>query len=114
MPADRSQYPDNWAEISKRIRYERAGNRCECDGECGAHEGRCQAINGQPHPETGSLVVLTVAHLDHDTTHNADDNLKAMCQRCHLTYDAAYHAINARVTRARNAGQTWFPWIRGE
>ena len=35
-------------------------------------------------------VVLTIAHLDHDeTNHNVtDDRLKAMCQYCHLNYDA--------------------------
>ncbi len=35
-------------------------------------------------------VVLTIAHLDHDETNNdvADDRLKAMCQLCHLRYDA--------------------------
>ena len=35
-------------------------------------------------------VVLTVAHLDHDeTNHDVHDNrLKAMCQWCHLNYDA--------------------------
>jgi hypothetical protein len=35
-------------------------------------------------------VVLTVAHLDHDSqNHKVSDNrLKAMCQYCHLNYDA--------------------------
>ena len=36
-------------------------------------------------------IVLTIAHLDHDET-NWDvqlDRLKAMCQLCHLQYDAA-------------------------
>lgn len=35
-------------------------------------------------------VVLTVAHLDHDETNHdvSDDRLKAMCQYCHLNYDA--------------------------
>lgn len=35
-------------------------------------------------------VILTIAHLDHDETnhHVADDRLKAMCQICHLRYDA--------------------------
>ena len=40
------------------------------------------------------LVVLTVAHLDHDAD-NKDvklDRLKAMCQCCHLQYDAPYKA----------------------
>ena len=29
---NRADYPDNWEEISKRIRFERAGNKCE---QCG-------------------------------------------------------------------------------
>ncbi len=35
-------------------------------------------------------VVLTVAHLDHDADNHdvSDDRLKAMCQYCHLNYDA--------------------------
>lgn len=34
-------------------------------------------------------VILTIAHLDHDETNwdVTDDRLKAMCQKCHLTYD---------------------------
>lgn len=107
MPFVKSRYHANWKEISKRIR-ERSQGRCECMGECGArHRGagrhrlpvRCTAENGLPHPETGSKVVLTVAHLDNDTANNADSNLKAMCQRCHLTYDARFHAKNAAQTR---------------
>jgi hypothetical protein len=31
--------------------------------------------------------VLTVAHLDHTPENCADENLKALCQRCHNTYD---------------------------
>jgi hypothetical protein len=37
-----------------------------------------------------------------------DDNLRAMCQRCHLTYDARLHARHARITRARKRGQLMF------
>ena len=34
--------------------------------------------------------ILTIAHLDHDETNYnvTDDRLKAMCQLCHLRYDA--------------------------
>lgn len=90
MPFHKERYPDNWKEISRRIRFERAGNRCE----------KCGAENYQPHPVTGSKVILTVAHLDHDTANNTDGNLMALCQRCHLQYDAAHHAENAKATRA--------------
>jgi hypothetical protein len=99
MPFDRSKYPDNWEEISNYIRFERAVGRCECSGQCGTHTEPCTAVHGKPHPITGSVVVLTTMHLDHDTTHNDDDNLLAACQKCHLAYDAEYHAFNAAVTR---------------
>lgn len=51
--------------------------------------------------ETTIRIVLTVAHLDHDPTHNADSNLKAMCQRCHLRLDRHEHARNAAETRRK-------------
>jgi len=46
--------------------------------------------NGKRHPITGSVVVLTIAHLDHQPKNCDDGNLRACCQRCHNTYDA-YH-----------------------
>lgn len=91
MPIDRDKYPVDWDQISYRIRKERAQDKCECTGICGLHEGGCEAVNAQPHPVTGSKVVLTVAHLDQDTWNNVDRNLLAMCQRCHLTYDRHYY-----------------------
>jgi 5-methylcytosine-specific restriction endonuclease McrA len=100
-PENKDRYPDDWPEISNRIRFERAGGRCECDGECGInHGGRCEARHGEPHPITESIVVLTTAHLDDPDPENcADENLKAMCQRCHLNFDAAIHKANAMRTR---------------
>jgi len=98
MPFDRSKYPDNWKEISDYIRFTRAHGKCEF----------CGAVHGAPHPETGSIVILTTAHLDHDTTNNNYDNLRALCQKCHLTYDAQLHAQHAAETRRQkhiNAGQ---------
>lgn len=92
MPIDYDKYPRCWRKLSKHIRFVRADNRCEW----------CGAENYQPHPDTGSKVVLTVAHLDHDTRNNRFSNLAALCQRCHLTYDADHHAANAKRTRAEN------------
>jgi len=94
MPYNRHNYPPDWEQISHRIKC-RA--RWKCEGSP-AYPG-CRARQYQPHPRTGAKVVLTVAHLDHDTGHNADSNLRAWCQRCHLTYDAKYHAQNAAQTR---------------
>ena len=91
---DRSLYPSNWKDITASIR-ERAGNRCE--GSPAYPD--CRAENGQPHPVTGSKVVLTVGHLDHTPGNCEPGNLRAWCQRCHVTYDAQYHAQNAAATR---------------
>lgn len=71
-PEERDRYPKDWKAISRGIRKDRAGDRCEGDG--------CGAINGQPHPLTSSRVVLTVAHLDHAPENCVDANLKALCQ----------------------------------
>lgn len=101
-PENRQRYPADWPAISVRIRNERASGRCECDGECRTgHKGRCEALNGESQPVTGSVVVLTVAHLDHTPEHCDDANLKAMCQRCHLAYDAGHHAASRAQFRAR-------------
>jgi hypothetical protein len=83
LPENKHRYPKDWKVISRRIRFERAGGRCEfiIDGN------RCPALHGLRHPFTGSMVVLTVAHLDH-TPENCDDaNLLAGCQLCHNRYD---------------------------
>lgn len=46
-----------------------------------------------------SIVVLTTAHLDHVPEHLDDDNLRAMCQGCHLHYDRDHHAETRARTR---------------
>lgn len=85
---NRARYPRDWPAISRAIR-ERAGWTCE---ECGA-------ANGEPHPITGSRVVLTVAHLDHVPEHCEPDNLRAWCQRCHNRYDAPMRAAGLKQRR---------------
>jgi hypothetical protein len=102
-PEMKALYPADWPLISLRIRNERAKGRCECTGECGTHAiawAPCPATNGKPHPITRSVVVLTVAHLNHDPRDCRDENLKAMCQKCHLNYDADHHAETRKATKA--------------
>ena len=94
----RALYPDNWKAVSLEVR-KRAGWRCE--GSPAYPE--CRAENGQPHPVTGSKVVLTVAHLDHDPANGDRSNLKAWCQRCHNTYDQTFRQNNARNRRRAHA-----------
>lgn len=101
MPMDRARYPADWDAISKRIREERAAGRCECRGECATpHDspgGRCEEVNRAPARGFRGRVVLTVAHLNHTPMDVREENLLALCQRCHLRYDRAHHA----QTRAR-------------
>jgi hypothetical protein len=115
VPFDRKRYPVDWDQISRAIR-DRAGARCECSGECGykaGHQaggidaGRCLSCQGEPNPVTRRTVILTVAHLNHTPADCRPENLRAMCQRCHLNYDRAHHIANARRRRraARASGE---------
>lgn len=87
------EYPANWPEIRQRI-LTRAGNCCE--GSPAYPE--CHAENGKPHPVTGSKVILTIAHMNHD---KGDDEttLRALCQRCHLKHDIHHHTANRKYGR---------------
>lgn len=89
-----------WLAIRGRI-IARAGDACEGTPQ----HPECRAVNREPHPETGSKVVLTIAHMDQDVANNEDDNLRALCQRCHLKWDHEQHQRNARQTRFRKVGQ---------
>ena len=103
-PENRDRYPADWSEISRRIRFDRAAGRCECDGRCGrpadhlSADARCRNVHGKWAWSTGSTVVLTVAHLDHQPENCDDDNLLAMCQGCHLHYDRGHHAATRRAS----------------
>lgn len=127
-PWDRTRYPANWNELRAAIRA-RAGDRCEwcgvANGAIGARDNAgewwAEAAIHNMKSDVGELffpdgfpkiikIVLTVAHLDHDVTHNDPANLRALCQKCHLTHDAKLHAGHARITRARKRGQMFlFP-----
>lgn len=85
------RYPPEWPLISLWVRV-CAGWRCEW----------CDAIQGEPHPVTGSKVVLTVAHVDDPSPENVDPrNLAALCQKCHLGHDQKHHIEVGRMNRRR-------------
>jgi hypothetical protein len=95
MPINYKEYHPKWRLISKLIRHRRAGNKCEGSPKY----PQCRAENGLPHPDTGSRVVLTVAHMDQDKKNNRFNNLRALCQRCHLAHDLNAHIENRRYGR---------------
>ena len=86
-PDNKSRYPKNWKDIRERI-LARAHNRCEW----------CGVLNHTTrfNPKTGRMarIVLTIAHLDHTPENCSDDNLRALCQRCHNAYDAKHRSKN--------------------
>jgi hypothetical protein len=107
--ANKSKYPKDWKAISNRIRFERAQGQCECQGECGLHKTtpgprRCTEKHGESAKWANGKVILTVAHLNHTEEDCRDENLKAMCQRCHLRYDTKHHSANAAATREAKKG----------
>lgn len=93
-PENRGRYPSNWRDIVALIRLR--SQDC-CEGSPAYPD--CRVPNGEPHPVTGSIVVLTTAHLDHTPENVSLENLRHWCQRCHLTYDAPIHAQHAYETR---------------
>lgn len=130
MPiTDRSRYPDNWDDISRRIRN-RDGWKCKwCGVENGAIGSRDKKGRWWPEEDILGLdddegyelfgavvkrikIVLTVAHLGvdrpdgkpgdvHDKMDCRDENLESLCQKCHLNYDRDEHILNAARTRRR-------------
>jgi hypothetical protein len=124
-PENKARYPANWKEIRQRILV-RAKHRCEHEG-CGAvHRqlGYWDAQKWVPLPAAlrdagvdkpcvvacsdGStikiiMIVLTIAHLDHQPENCAEDNLRAWCQRHHLAYDAEHHKQTGYATRKKAA-----------
>jgi len=123
-PEQRHLYPTpaKWRAIRERI-LARAGHACEWCGVPNREHVWRRGDEWEPCDETESegeatamlsdgwrfvRIVLTIAHLDHDPTNNSERNLRALCQKCHLGYDAKHHARNAARTRQRKreaAGQ---------
>jgi hypothetical protein len=52
-------------------------------------------------------VVLTIAHLNHDKLNHdvKDEELKALCQKCHLAHDMSKHVRNRKYGRNSEALQ---------
>ena len=80
-PDSESSSPE-WLKIRASI-LKRARDCCEGSVTYPA----CRVQHGQVHLFTGARVILMIAHVDHDPTNNAPENLRAWCQRCIRTHD---------------------------
>lgn len=113
-------YPIDWPIISRAIRFGRARGRCEA---CGRPHGGVimQLPDGRwldeaaatwrddrgepaPWPSLGEHLAarprriwLAAAHLDHDPGNSRAQNLRALCQRCHLRHDRPEHKRRRRL-----------------
>lgn len=125
-PENKGKYPSpkEWAAIRARI-LARANNRCEFCGvpnyaigyrgtDGNFYSGVSCVIDEGDKP---IRIVLTIAHLDQDETNNADENLRALCQRCHNRHDMPTRMQHRRETMAKNraakdaaAGQDTLPF----
>lgn len=116
-PENKSLYPPDWPMISRRIRLGRAKNRCEVCGVRNysvgyRYKGSFVCLAAPPHKHPFGLsdylaarelqdhynngcdqypkaivIVLTVAHLDHNPANCHPKNLLCMCQHDHNIYD---------------------------
>ena len=132
-PENRARYPKDWPAIRERILI-RAANCCEHPGcgarnydvghwrkvmgrftwfeqvrglltwrEASQRAAELYFAAGEDGPKP-TVIVLTIAHLDHQPENCADDNLRALCQRHHLAHDHLHHLASAQATRRARAG----------
>jgi hypothetical protein len=114
-------YPAHWRDLSRRVRFERAGGICQGCGRLHCSTVRCLPDGRWYDPgrqtwrdRRGRIarwpdleqmarlrtthVVLAAAHLDHDPTNNRLRNLRSLCQRCHMLHDRPHHLAQRRIT----------------
>lgn len=118
MPTDMNKYPPDWPQRRKRILKRANYECEQCGFQDREHiwsvkiygtgkrkwvrnkevarkmvldSGWGKKIYENPGPVIKRVkVILTIAHLDHDETNwdVKDERLMALCQKCHLVYDA--------------------------
>ena len=47
------------------------------------------------------VVVITIAHLNHDVTDNRPENLAALCQKCHNVHDITFRKRNRKLNQGQ-------------
>lgn len=141
-PELRHFYRREWREEIRPRILKRAENKCEqckvpnheliarfnkypgfwftLDGEIHGPDGSDRGMFRGSDPEFAEpdrlvKIVLTIAHLDHTPGHDADENLAALCQWCHLHHDQKLHVQSARETRLdrKDAGRPILVEVKG-
>lgn len=95
-PENKHLYPKDWKLRSFFVRFVRGKGKCEW----------CGAVHGKPHPKTGSIVVLTTAHVYNDRPEASSLlNLAGLCQLCHNRHDAKGRQQRRRERRESASNQ---------
>lgn len=117
MPCDYTKYPINWFSEIRPAILQRADNCCEvchvpnysilCNPDrilIRSNKDYAEAKEAMKHCHPSDraqgfiIVVLTISHLDHFPMNCDPANLRALCQKCHNSWDAPHRA----KTRHRN------------
>ena len=77
--------PDPWHPLFVQAMLTSVGARCQGSPAY----PQCCAVQGQPHPATGTPVILTIVQRDWASTPLDEDPLRVWCQRCRHSYEVA-------------------------
>lgn len=96
MQIDSDYNPLRPAEFTKirEMVLKRAHNHCEF---CGVSNGLCVTDGHRWYP-----VVLSIAHLDNDSTNNDPSNLRALCQQCFRKFDSDVNASSEAKVKSHS------------
>lgn len=82
---DRSQYPDNWEELSQAFR---ASKQFTCE-HCGTVQGTWRTSRAG----NAYRSITAAAHRYPNDTRNPHPDLLCLCERCHCIYDGHFRGI---------------------
>lgn len=123
MPCDYRKYPRDWFTVIRPNIMQRSNNYCERCGvknytlvqvfrsgirkvvdEFFTHKDATSVskrltLSADLKIYKYSVVVLTVAHLDHNIENNDYSNLKALCQKCHNRHDIKDRVKNRKQSK---------------
>lgn len=103
MAFKKELYDENWKDVIRPEALKRAQYKCQ---NCGVSQrSQFYREKGQrviiedsfilswaiTNKKKISTVHLAISHTDHNTSNNNPDNLKALCQECHLRHDKEFH-----------------------
>lgn len=90
-PEHRHHYKGQWHSTAREVK-ERAGWRCE----------DCYQKQGEKDFRSGAVIQLGAAHINRVPGDDRLENLRCLCRRCHIVYDApAIAPVAARTRRLR-------------